>query len=156
MRNLHVLDCYRQVDRKTIELFGTVGNASCGAFLVPSKIDDQPLVVIASSGFDWDHVSVSRKNRCPNWPEMCHIKSLFFKDDEVVMQLHVAAKDHISYHENCLHLWRPHTVQIPLPPGWMVGPREGQTREECIKEANDDIDKMEGTQWYDVEGQSGT
>jgi len=64
--------------------------------------------VMASAGMGWDHVSISRQNRCPNWPEMEHIKRLFFRDDETAMQLHVPPSDHISIHPYCLHLWRPH------------------------------------------------
>ena len=47
-----------------------------GAFKIPFR--DRELVVIVSDGVGftpvWEHVSVSMQNRCPNWPEMCHIK----------------------------------------------------------------------------------
>jgi hypothetical protein len=76
--------------------------------------------VIASADEGWDHVSVSRANRCPNWQEMEHVKRLFFKDDETAMQLHVPPSDHISVHPNCLHLWRCQSQPIPMPPKWMV------------------------------------
>jgi len=79
------------------------------------------MVVIASWGGGWDHVSASKKNECPSWGEMDYIKSLFFEDCEVVMQLHVDKKNHINNHPYCLHLWRPQGEKIPLPPGWMVG-----------------------------------
>jgi len=87
-----------------------------GCFLVQSPIDRAEMKVIATTGQDWDHVSVSRTNRTPNWPEMCHIKSLFFTEEETVMQLHVPAADHINCHPYCLHLWRPTKVEIPQPP----------------------------------------
>jgi hypothetical protein len=67
--------------------------------------------VIISNGGGWDHVSVSLENRCPTWKEMCAVKDLFFKDDEVAMQLHVAKADHINHHPFCLHLWRPQTPE---------------------------------------------
>jgi hypothetical protein len=88
---------------------------------VPSAIDRAELRVIATAGEGWDHVSVSRANRCPNWPEMEQIKRLFFATVETAMQLHVPPSDHISVHPYCLHLWRPHDVEIPRPPSWMVG-----------------------------------
>ena len=100
---------------------GWSGDDTCGNFRIPSPIDGQPLLIQASSEDGWDHVSVSRAKRCPNWPEMDHVKRLFFRDDEVVMQLHVARDDHINVHPYCLHLWRPHAGAIPLPTGWMVG-----------------------------------
>lgn len=92
----------------TDELFGT--------FWVKSPVDGAGLKVLASNGHGWDHVSVSRRNRPPNWPEMDHIKRLFFLPGEVAMQLHVAVEDHINNHPNVLHLWRPHHDSIPLPP----------------------------------------
>ena len=91
-----------------------------GAFWIPGPCG-MDLKVIASSGsaheeIPWEHVSVSLKNRCPNWQEMCFIKDLFWAPDEVVMQLHVAAQNHINVHNFCLHLWRPLKADIPLPP----------------------------------------
>lgn len=124
MRNLRLLDVYRRTDADVIAHWGWVGDESCGAFQVPSPIDGQPLLVIAAAGDGWDHVSVSRKNRCPNWPEMEHIKRLFFREDEAAMQLHVPPSDHISYHDYCLHLWRPQNAEIPRPPAMMVGPQK--------------------------------
>jgi len=64
----------------------------------------------------WDHVSVSRTSRCPNWPEMEFVKRKFFEDNETAMQLHVAIADHINMHPYTLHLWRPHNAEIPMPP----------------------------------------
>jgi len=78
------------------------------------------LRVIASTGQGWDHVSVSLANRCPTWEELEHVRKLLFKPDEVVMQLHVPAKDHVNIHPNVLHLWRPLNEKIPLPPKRMV------------------------------------
>jgi hypothetical protein len=77
-------------------------------------------MIIASIGCDWDHVSVSLEKRCPTWIEMDYVKRLFFHQDEVVMQLHPAEKDHVNVHSYCLHLWRPQKEEIPLPPKWMV------------------------------------
>jgi hypothetical protein len=122
MRDLRMLDVFRRTDRKTREVYGSVGDETCGAFEVPSPIDKAPMFVVASSGCRWDHVSVSRTNRCPNWPEMEYVRQLFFKDDETAMQLHVPAKDHVNCHPYCLHLWRPQYADIPRPPAILVGP----------------------------------
>ena len=89
-----------------------------GYFLVPYK--ERRLAVIAADEL-WDHVSVSLPDRTPTWEEMCHVKSLFFTDDEWVMQLHPPKSKNISMHDFCLHLWRPHDQAIPMPPSWMVG-----------------------------------
>jgi hypothetical protein len=74
--------------------------------------------IIAASGGGWDHVSVSLDTRCPTWPEMSIIHRIFFKPDEVAMQLHVPESAHINNHPYCLHLWRPWSKlrKIPMPP----------------------------------------
>lgn len=64
----------------------------------------------------WEHVSVSRPDRCPTWEEMDYVKDIFWKDDETVLQLHVPKKDLINNHRFCLHMWRHKTMRIPLPP----------------------------------------
>lgn len=122
MRNLRLLDAYRETGPSVIAHWGWVGDETCGMFTVPSPVDRAAMRIVASSGEGWDHVSISRQNRCPNWPEMEYIKRLFFRDDETAMQLHVPTSDHISIHPNCLHLWRPHNIEIPRPPSIMVGP----------------------------------
>lgn len=122
MRNLcaPAIDQFRIKTSDVIVQFGTLGDETCGLFSLPSPIDRRAMRVIASSGAGWDHVSVSRPTRCPNWTEMEFVKRTFFADDEVAMQLHVPAADHISVHPYCLHLWRPHAAAIPRPPAWMV------------------------------------
>ena len=123
MRNLHQLDQYRRTDDAVIGWYGNVGDHECGVFTVPSPIDRAPMTVIASADEGWDHVSVSRRNRTPNYPEMQAIYRMFFADGEMAMQLHVPASDHVNVHPNCLHLWRPWQDDIPLPPSIFVGPK---------------------------------
>lgn len=95
---------------------GWVGHS--GSFLVP--YENRNLLVIASNDLLWDHVSVSLINRCPNWPEMCAIKNLFWDEEECVMQLHPAKSKYINNHPYVLHLWKPQQEKIPLPPLFMV------------------------------------
>jgi len=92
-----------------------------GAFQLKSPCDGKPLTIIATDGLGWDHVSVSRTNRCPNWQEMEFVKRRFFYDHETAMQLHVPLAEHIDNHPYCLHLWSPQDVAIPRPPGKLVG-----------------------------------
>ena len=132
MKNLNTLNKYRNVSPEVRNFYGFVGDDTCGIFEIPSPIDGGGMRVVASSGCGWDHVSVSRRNRCPNWPEMAYAKSLFFGDDETVMQLHVPSADHVSDHDYCLHLWRPQTLDIPRPPKWMVG---GMSRKDATAAA---------------------
>ena len=96
--------------------------ADGGAYKMPSPISGDTMVIVASYGLDWDHVSVSLRHRCPNWPEMEFVKRQFFTDDETAMQLHVPPNEHISFHPHTLHLWRPQQQEIPRPPAEMVAP----------------------------------
>jgi len=102
--------------------YGCEGDDTCGMFILNGIQFKRALKVVASSGEGWDHVSVSLPDRCPTWEEMEQVKRLFFREGETAMQLHVPPTDHISHHPYCLHLWRPQDVEIPRPPGWMVGP----------------------------------
>ena len=109
--------------RKLTELEGVVRRAlgeDGGAFEVAHHPTNVILRVIAAYGMGWDHVSVSLPNRTPNWREMEYVRKIFFEPDEVVMQLHVPESKHINIHDNCLHMWRPHDQEIPLPPDIMV------------------------------------
>lgn len=84
------------------------------------------LMIVASNGGGWEHVSVTVRNRCPIWEEMDWVKHRFWNKDDTVMQYHVPVSDHINVHPFCLHLWRQIGKPMPRPPAWMVGPqREG-------------------------------
>ncbi|MGD9638354.1 MAG: hypothetical protein AB7U85_04780 [Alphaproteobacteria bacterium] len=101
-------------DFKRLSIDGEIGDDNHGCF---SKGN---LFVIASNDLGWDHVSVSLRNRCPTWEEMEQVKREFFLPDEMAMQFHVPTNKHINIHKYCLHLWRPHEQDIPLPPKFMV------------------------------------
>jgi hypothetical protein len=82
------------------------------------------LAVIVSDADGWEHVSVSTAKHVPNWREMSWIKSVFWASDECVMQLHPPEAEYINNCGTCLHLWKPLGVEIPRPPGWMVGVKQ--------------------------------
>ncbi len=87
-----------------------------GWFMIPSPIKkDQWIAVQADAQSEWEHVSVSLKNRCPTWEEMCFLKSLFWDDDECVVQYHPAKKDYVNIFKTCLHLWK-FKGHMPTPP----------------------------------------
>lgn len=120
MINLHELDKWRYTGADWVELMGTAGNATVGMFHIKTP-GGTKLKIIASSGDGWDHVSVSTPLRCPTWEEMEFVKRKFFKPHECAMQLHVPPADHINNHPYCLHIWRPHYLDIPRPPSIMIG-----------------------------------
>lgn len=90
-----------------------------GAFSIPFLGRD--LFVICSDGEGWEHVSVSLKNRCPNWEEMCFIKDLFWDENEAVIQFHPPKNKYVNNHKYCLHLWRPINEEIKIPNTYLVG-----------------------------------
>jgi hypothetical protein len=93
-----------------------------GAFMVPLKANKQTVAVISSDEGGWEHVSVSRTDRCPTWAEMCEVKAMFWGEDVWVLQYHPARADYVNAHPFCLHMWRPVGEYFPTPPAWMVGP----------------------------------
>jgi hypothetical protein len=96
--------------------------------------------VIASWGGGWDHVSVSPYDRTiiPSWKDMCILKDIFFKEDEVAIQIHPSKDQYVNNCNNCLHLWRPFIDKLPLPPSVMVGIRDNQS----ITEFNNDLNNL--------------
>lgn len=131
MKLFSELEKYRAHERE-LAVARTRGNDYMGMFVIPSPIDGAELRVIASNLEGWEHASVSRAKRCPNWPEMDFIKRLFWHPHETAMQLHVPDSDHISFHPNCLHIWRPSDGNIPRPPNNLVGP-DSSTPEKLIE-----------------------
>lgn len=99
-----------------------------GVFVIPAKdARGKPLRVIAVDGEEtgWEHVSVSvhdNPKKIPSWGEMCLVKSLFWSDEEEVMQIHPKASEYVNYHHGCLHLWRP-VGGFATPPSILVGPK---------------------------------
>jgi hypothetical protein len=55
---------------------------------------------------------------------MCYVKSLFWDDEEAVMQLHPPKSEWVNNHPYALHLWRPIGATIPLPPSVLVGKKD--------------------------------
>ena len=83
--------------------------------------EDKVLTFVFSFGGGWEHLSVSTPNRTPSWDEMQKMKEIFWKDDEVCMQLHPRKEYYVNNHPHCLHIWKPINKKIPTPPSIMVG-----------------------------------
>lgn len=90
-----------------------------GMFEVPYR--SYKFTVIASDGEGWEHVSVSLPNRCPNWEEMCYMKSLFWSVDECVVEFHPPTSEYVNNHDTCLHMWKQVGKTWTLPPSILVG-----------------------------------
>lgn len=94
---------------------------------------ENPLNFLFSWACGFEHLSVSTPTRCPTWEEMCIMKDLFWKDDEVCMQLHPAKEDYIDNMKYCLHIWKPINQEIPKPPSIMVGLRPNKLSEDFVE-----------------------
>ncbi len=99
-----------------------------GAFFVTCPETGRQLRLISSRGEDWgesglpgcpwEHVSVSLRSpdKTPCWAEMEWVRSLFWRDDELVVQFSPPRAEKVNLHNGCLHLWRPTDGHIRLPP----------------------------------------
>jgi len=94
-----------------------------GIFVIPSPNPKSHILftVVASDGIGWEHVSVSTKERCPTWNEMCFIKATFWGPEDCVVQFHPPQAQYVNNHKYALHLWRPVAVDLPFPPPILVG-----------------------------------
>lgn len=107
-----------------------------GAFYF-TKQDGSVMRIIAHDGITgdgpedvtgWEHVSISVQDhkghlRTPVWSEMCHVKNLFWDDEESVIQFHPPRSEYVNHHPHTLHLWRPLGFVVPTPPSDLVGPK---------------------------------
>jgi hypothetical protein len=109
-------------------ILGEPNDAYGGAFSLTYPETGNTLRIIADRGSGeawkeagltgdlWEHVSVSKRYGVPNWAEMCWVKSLFFEDEECVIQYHPPKSKYVNVHVGVLHLWRPVSAAIPMPP----------------------------------------
>lgn len=104
----------------TGRLSSTCKDGNNGAFEITLR-HSQKFLVIASDGMGWEHVSVSRRDRCPTWEEMCQIKGIFWDGADCIVQYHPPESEYVNNHPYCLHLWRPMDVALPMPNSMMVG-----------------------------------
>lgn len=134
MIDLRLLDGWRNAEWEAMISAGERFNhRDAGAFVIPSPVDQLPLHCIVSAarggGPPWDHVSVSRGDRCPDWTEMDYLARIFLLPHEVGLQFHVPVDDHVNHHPTCLHIWRYAGMsKIPRPPSIMVGPDSAKGR----------------------------
>lgn len=124
--NFQVLNKYRIKEGK----YASDPEDTYGVFLIPFRSFKLKVLATDGKGFSpqWEHVSVSLPNRCPNWEEMSFIKDLFWSEEEAVIQIHPPKSEYINNHPHCLHLWRSVDSEQPLPPSIMVGLKKGEKK----------------------------
>ncbi len=116
----HVIEKYR-VSSGPYGSDASYGNNGAFTFLRSGV----QFAIIASDGAGWEHVSVhlikAGKPETPSWEDMCFVKSLFWDEDDCVIQYHPAKSQYVNLHPNTLHLWRPVNTGFPIPNKIMVG-----------------------------------
>jgi len=112
-----LMSCPERLEWYRVVLHGHVGDNENGAMLIKPK----GLMIMFSSGLDWEHVSVSKRFRTPSYKEMDWVKRQFWKPEACVVQYHVPDAEHIDVHPYCLHLWRSLVDEFPMPPPEAVG-----------------------------------
>lgn len=126
MRNLLTVQKDRVLQRDTrpgtLAYLGDHDPQVTGVFFMRGQYGNV-IKIIATVGLGWEHVSASLEHRVPSWSEMCEIKDAFWTEDDCVVQYHPPKEDYVSYHPNCLHLWKPIGVELPRPHWLLVGPK---------------------------------
>ena len=106
MRELHEIKTSRR-----LQILEERDEGFAATFIHPYKPGQ--VFIIASWDMGWEHVSVSMKNRCPTWEEMCAIKDIFWCESECVVQYHPPKSEYINNHPYCLHLWKKTSGDFP-------------------------------------------
>lgn len=99
-----------------------------GFYNLPGPCGKDLFVICGEAYKRWEHVSVSVKNRTPNWMEMDHVKKIFWDDEETVIQFHPRESAKINYHPFCLHLWKIEGMEFSLPPPETIAPMRRKVR----------------------------
>ena len=74
-----------------------------------------------TQGFGWEHLSVSTRNKTPEWDVMCKLKEIFWRDDECCVEYHPKREDYVNNMPYCLHIWKKIDEEFEMPPSILVG-----------------------------------
>lgn len=95
-----------------------------GVFIIPWVFGGE-LRCMVSDGAGWEHVSIRHVSnyvdRIPTWDQMCHIKDLFWEEEDCVVQFHPPKSQYVNNHPAVLHLWRKIGSEFETPPTHLIG-----------------------------------
>lgn len=86
-----------------------------------------------TSGFGWEHLSASTRNKVPEWDVMCKLKEIFWKDDECCVEYHPKREDYVNNMPYCLHIWKKIGSEFEMPPSILVGFKDMSPEEFQLK-----------------------
>lgn len=90
---------------------------------------------IFSYQLGWEHLSVSMPSKTPSWDQMCMMKDIFWREDEVCVEYHPKKSDYVNNHSHCLHIWKPTNVELATPPSILVGFRNDEEKKAFLQMA---------------------
>lgn len=114
-----------------------------------SQSQSDKAIVYFTVIYDWEHLSVSFKNKMPSWETMCEFKDMFWTCNEDAFQYHPTADNYVNNNEYTLHIWRPLKQSIPIPPSILVGLRLSHLEED--KKALKELQEYIGSPMTDKE-----
>lgn len=98
--------------RKRVKWTKLIGGETYAAEIQTKKL--KGTVVFGFNENGWEHISVSPyKGKLPTWDDMCEIKDMFWEDEEAVIQIHPKKSEYVNIVDNCLHLWRHTSIELP-------------------------------------------
>ena len=99
---------FEDIDKRVL----WVKNPMSDSFGIKSALMELPTgvrcsLVVGWNESGWEHVSIELyARRLPTWEEMSFIKSIFWEDEDEVVQIHPKKSCYVNLTE-ALHLWRP-------------------------------------------------
>lgn len=130
-------------DKRVLKVYKNVENKQVSKLKIEVrsiKQSDKALVSLTKIE-DWEHLSVSFKNKIPSWECMEEMKRLCFNDDEECFQMHPKVDNYVNNNEYTLHIWRPIEGMKQIPPSILVGYRPNHIEEDrqACKKLHEDL-----------------
>jgi hypothetical protein len=103
----------------------TYADGNYGVFEMLNTKSEKLICIAADADTTgWQHVScyviyVSNgrpKRKIPSWSDMCYVKSVFWDDEDCVVQYHLPKSQYVNDNPYVLHLWRSALQEMPMPP----------------------------------------
>jgi len=79
-------------------------------YMIVGKVNNIKCSIIVSKGIEednreWLHVSISQKNRLPDYKAMKFLRGLFIPKDLDAYELFSKPSNHVNINKYCRHLW---------------------------------------------------
>lgn len=108
MKNLTTITLEENVLRNSIYLLQGIPLVRASNFFFSLHDGNGLVSAINHNKESWEHVmlNLEEMQRCATYTEMSKLKSIFWPDNEVALQVHPAKSQYINNFHYALHLWR--------------------------------------------------